>query len=133
MTISAAAAGLRRKSGVRISIVVAGAAARIAATVGGEMGRAAVGQVVAVDRGDHHVLQPHLRHRLADARRFGGIERPGLAGGDVAEGAGPGADLAHDHHGRVRLLPALADVGAAGLLADGDQAVLAHDVRASAL
>ena len=65
----------------------------------------------------------------ASATRAGsGVERVRPAGGDVAEGAGPGADLAHDHHGGVALRPALADVRAARLLADRHQAVLAHDV-----
>ena len=45
---------------------------------------------------------------------------------DVAEAAGAGAGVAHDHHGGVALRPALADVGAGGFLADGDEAVLAH-------
>ena len=41
----------------------------------------------------------------------------------VAERARPGAGVAHDHEGGVLLLPALADIGATGLLADGDELV----------
>ena len=52
---------------------------------------------------------------------------PGKSGLDVAEGAGACAGVAHDHEGGVLLLPALADIRAAGLLAHGVQAVLAHD------
>ena len=55
------------------------------------------------------------------------IERARQAGLDVAEGAGARAGVAHDHEGGVLLLPALADIRAAGLLAHGVQAVGAHD------
>ena len=51
---------------------------------------------------------------------------PGWPVRDVAEGAGAGAGVAHDHHGGVALRPALADVGAGGFLADRDEAVGAH-------
>ena len=40
---------------------------------------------------------------------------------------GPGAGIPHDHEGRVLLVPALADIGAAGLLADRDEAVFLDD------
>ena len=60
---------------------------------------------------------------------LGGIERAGQPGLDVAEGAGAGAGVAHDHEGGVLFLPALADIGTAGLLAHGVQAVGAHDSR----
>ena len=68
----------------------------------GEMLRPAVGQIVAVHRGDHHMLQAQLLHR---ARRHWPA-RPassaaGQSGLDVAEGAGAGAGVAHDHHGGV--------------------------------
>src|SRR5439155_18278660 len=65
--------------------------------------------------------------RRCDSSGFGRIERSRQAGLDVAEGAGAGAGVAHDHEGGVLLLPALADIGAARLLADGDEAVRAHD------
>ena len=42
---------------------------------------------------------------------------------DVAEGAGPRAGVAHDHHGGVLLGPALTDVGAACFLTHGDKFV----------
>ena len=60
-------------------------------------------------------------------RRFVGVERARQAGLDVAEGAGARAGVAHDHEGGVLLLPALADIRAAGLLAHGVQPVFAHD------
>ena len=88
---------------------------------------AAVGEIVAVDRGHDDVGEPELGDRVGDARRLGVVERVRQPGAHVAEGAGAGAGLAHDHEGRVLLLPALADVGAARLLADGGELVLAHD------
>ena len=91
------------------------------------MRRTAVGQVVAIDRGDHHVGEAELGHRLADMLGLGRIERARQPGPHVAERAGTGAGVAHDHEGGVLLLPALADVGAARLLADGHETVLAHD------
>ena len=93
----------------------------------GEMLRAAISEVVAVDRGDDHVLETELLHRLGDAFGLVRIERLRQAGLHVAEGAGAGAGVAHDHEGGVLLLPALADIGAARLLADRHELVLAHD------
>jgi hypothetical protein len=55
---------------------------------------AAVGQVVAGDRGHHDVLQAELLDRLGDAARLVLVEPGGLAGLDVAEAAGPGAGVA---------------------------------------
>src|SRR5580658_10762989 len=60
---------------------------------------------------------------------LGRVERAGQPGLDVAEGAGTGAGVTHDHEGGVLFLPALADIGTAGLLAYGVQAVGAHDAR----
>ena len=92
-----------------------------------EMLRAAVVKIVAIDRSHDHMGKPELRHRVGDVLRFGRFERARQSGLDVAEGAGARAHVAHDHEGGVALLPALADVGAARLLAHGMQAVLAHD------
>ena len=87
-----------------------------------EVAGAAVGDVVAVDRGDDDVLELHLRRSLADAERLecvGRILR--LAGVDVAVAAGAGARVAENLEGRRAAPPALGDVRAAGLLADGVQ------------
>ncbi len=94
----------------------------------GEVLGAAVVDVVAVDRGDDDVVEAELGDGVGDAPGLEGVEGVGAAGRDVAEGAAAGADLAHDHHGGVALAPALADVGAARLLADRHQAVLADGV-----
>ena len=118
ITVSSAPS-LRRKSGVSTSIVVAGAAARMARIVRAKCSRAAVGEIVAVDRGHHDVGQAELGDRVGDARGLGGVERVGQPGPHIAERAGARAGVAHDHEGRVFLLPALADVGAARLLAHG--------------
>ena len=88
---------------------------------------AAIGEIVAIDRGDHDMGEPELEGGLRDMFRLGGIERAGHAGLDVAEGAGAGAGVAHDHEGGVLLVPALADIRAARLLADRDEAVFLDD------
>ncbi len=95
---------------------------------GRDMRGAAVGQVVAIHRGHDHMLKPERGNGVRHMLRLGLVERPRQPGLHVAEGAGARAGVAHDHHGRVALLPALADVRAAGLLADRVQAVLAHDL-----
>ena len=93
-----------------------------------EMLGAAVGEIVAIDRGDHDMGEPELEGRFRDMLRLRCIERAGQAGLDVAEGAGAGAGVAHDHEGGVLLVPALADVRAARLLAHRDEAVFLDDV-----
>ena len=72
--------------------------------------------------------RPSVRHGLGQMRRLVRVEPAGQAGLDVAEGAGAGAGVAQDHHRRVLLRPALADVRAGRLLADRVQLL----VRASA-
>ena len=89
--------------------------------------RAAVGQVVAGDAGHGGVAQPHPHDALGDAARLVGVVVGGLAGVDLAEVAAPRALRAADEEGRLAVLPALVDVGAAGLLADGVQALVLHE------
>ena len=93
---------------------------------------ATIGQVVAVHRGDDHVLQPHPLDRLGEAHRLQRVECRRRAVGNRAVGAVPGADVTQDHKGGGPVLPAFADVGAAGLFAHGVEPQLAHhrlDVR----
>jgi hypothetical protein len=92
-----------------------------------EMRSTAVGEIVAVDASDDDVGKAELGGRLGDVFGLGFVECAGQAGLHVAEGAGARAGVAHDHKGGVLLLPALADVGAAGLLAHGVQAVGTRD------
>jgi hypothetical protein len=89
---------------------------------------AAIGKVVAVDGSDDDVTQSELRHRIRDLLRFLRIERRRKARLHVAEGAGPRARVAHDHHGRVLLGPALADIRTARFLAYRHEPVLANDL-----
>ena len=56
------------------------------------------------------------------------IDRPGQTGFDIAEGTGAGAGIAEHHKGGVFLLPALADIGTARLLADRDERALSDDL-----
>src|ERR1700683_2281030 len=86
-----------------------------------ERGGALVGQVVAVDGRDDGVAQAHARDRAGDAGWLERVVPGGLAGLDVAEAAAPRAGVAEDHERGGAALPALADVGAGGLLADGVQ------------
>ena len=73
--------------------------------------------------------ETELLGRRGHTFRLARVERARHAGAHVAEGAGSRARVAHDHEGGVPLRPALADVGAAGLLAYGVQAVAAHDAH----
>ena len=114
------------------SMVVAGVRARMARMVCGEMLRPAVGEVVAVDRGDDDVSRaPARRPPRATFSGSAGSSALRQPGRHVAEGAGARAGVAHDHHGGVALRPALADVGAGRLLAHRDEPVLAQDRAAS--
>ncbi len=90
--------------------------------------RPAVGKIIAIHRGDHDMVQTKLLHGQRNMLRLGRIERAGHSRLDVAEGAGAGAGVTHDHEGRVLLVPAFADVGAARFLAYGDEAVFLDDV-----
>ncbi len=112
-------------------MVVAGVRARMARMVWAKCSRAAIGQIVAIDRGDDDVRKAQLGDRLRHVLGLGRIERLRQPRRHVAEGAGARAGVAHDHHGGVALLPALADVGAGRLLAHRDEAVLAQHARAS--
>src|ERR1044072_1983817 len=58
-------------------------------------------------------------HRFGDVARLFGVERDGLPLRDGAEAAVARADVAADHEGRRPVRPALEDVRAARLLADG--------------
>ena len=105
-----------------------GVAARDGADDAGEMLRPAIVQIIAVNRGNDGMRQPHAGDGIGHPFGFVGFEGSGQAGLHIAEGAGPGAGVAHDHEGGVLLRPAFADIGAARLLADGDQTVVADDL-----
>src|SRR6185369_15315410 len=82
-----------------------------------ELPRAAVGKIVAIDGGDDDMLEAKLGSRRRDMLRLKGIDGPRHAGLHVAERTGPRASVAQDHHRRVLLGPALADIRAGSLLA----------------
>ena len=118
-TVASACSSTPRKSGVRSSTEHVRQLGLEGPRHGGEVARAAVRHVVAVDGGDDDVLQPHLRRRLREAER---LERVGsvlrLARVHVAIAAGARAGVAEDLERRGALAPALGDVRAARLLAD---------------
>ena len=60
-------------------MVVVGQRARMARMVCGEMRGAAVGEIVAIDRGDHDMGEPELEGGLGDVLRLSRIERAGHA------------------------------------------------------
>jgi hypothetical protein len=89
---------------------------------------AAVFEVVAGDARDGRVVEIHGDHGLAHAARLVAVQGLRLARVDLAEVAAPRALVAADEEGRLAVLPALVDVGAAGFLADGVQALALHEV-----
>ena len=92
-----------------------------------EVTRAAVGKIVAIDRGQHDVLQAHQLHGPGAVRGLVGIEpATRIAGVDGAEAASTRAHRAHQHQRRGARIPALADVRTLGLFAHGGKTVLAH-------
>ena len=74
------------------------------------------------------MLKAHLIDRFGHAPWLVRIDRGRFAGRHVAERTGARADFTEDHHGGVLLGPALADIGTARLLTDGDKPLRAHDV-----
>ena len=82
------------------------------------MRRAAIGQIVVIDRRDDHVVQAQARNRLGDTPRLVGIERTHFAMRDRAVGAITRAHVAHQHEGGRTMREALADIRTARLLAD---------------
>ena len=90
---------------------------------------AAVGDVVAVDRGDDDVLELHLRRGLGEPQRLERVRRRlGLARVDVAVAARASARVAEDLERRGAAAPALGDVRAARLLADRVQREPVHEL-----
>src|SRR5664280_1637768 len=76
----------------------------------------AVGQIITVDGGYHHVLQAHALHGLRHSARLQQIQDPGFTAGYSTKAAGTRADVAEDHKRSGAVLPALAHVRAARFL-----------------
>src|SRR5208337_3242297 len=94
---------------------------------GSEMSGPAIVEVVTVDGGDDHMLQPELRRCQSNA---GGLTRVKCAGQprfDIAECAGARACVAHDHEGCVLFFPTFPYVRASRLLAHSVQSMSTHD------
>ena len=70
--------------------------------------------------------RPSLAAAIATCSGSSGSTSARHAGLDVAEGAGPGAGVAQDHHRRMLLGPAFADVRAGRFLAHRRKVELAH-------
>lgn len=93
----------------------------------GKVPGAAVDEVVTVDAGEDDVAQAPAGESLGRVLGLMGIQGWRRAARlDAAEAAAAGAGVAHEHNGGrggalVGAAPALGDVGAAGLLADGVQ------------
>ena len=87
---------------------------------------APVEQVVPVDHRHDDVLERHPREGSCDVLGLANVDRAsGLACRDSAKTAPARARVAQQHHGRRPLAPALAEVGATGLFADGMQVEIA--------
>ena len=92
----------------------------------GEMGGAPVGEIVTVDRRQDDELQGHPLRGRAHADGLQRVDRERLAVGDVAEPAGPRADVAEQQEGGGAAGETLAAVRAARLFADRVEPVRAH-------
>ena len=88
----------------------------------GEGARAAEQIVVAIDAGNDGVVQAERGDGLRDAAGLVEVDGLGAAFGHGAEAAAAGAEVAEHHEGGGFVVPALADVGAVGALADGVEA-----------
>jgi hypothetical protein len=92
-------------------------------------GGAAVGEFISIHTGDDGMAQVHLGDGVADTHWLIQIERGRAAGGDVAEPAAAGADIAQDHQRGGASCPALAHVGALGALADRMELLVVHQIQ----
>ena len=84
-----------------------------------------VGEIVAGHHRQHGVVEPHTVDRFGDPRRLTGVRLERLAGVDQAEAARSRAALPQHHERRCAVGPALGEVRAAGVLADGDEVEIA--------
>src|SRR5260370_16570605 len=91
------------------------------------MGRATVGKMVAIDRGDYYMLQAEPHDSLSDSARLVGVERANFAVRDRAVGAIACTYVAHQHEGRSAIRKAFADIRAARFLPNRIQFQLAQN------
>src|SRR5678815_77333 len=74
------------------------------------------------------MLQAELGRSNRDVLWLERVDRARHSGLHVAEGTGAGACVAEDHHGRVLLGPALADIRTSGFLAHRRKTEIAHQL-----
>ena len=88
----------------------------------GKMPRAAVGKIVAIDGGDHHIAQFPAGGHARDVGRLVGIQREFLlvwgAFGNGTESTAARAQIAEDHESRRAAAEAFVKIGAARGFAD---------------
>ena len=89
--------------------------------------RAAVGQLISIHTGDHHMFEIHKAQTFRDARGFVQIKRGGAAGFYIAKTTTTRACIAQNHNGGGTSAPTLAHVWTACLLANSVQFMLVHD------
>jgi hypothetical protein len=80
--------------------------------------RTSVLQVIASNRSDHHVPQPHSSCRFGNACGLVGFERKWLGGIHCAKATRPSAAISTDHEGSRALGPTFPMVGAHCALAN---------------
>ena len=95
--------------------------------------RAAIIEIVPVNRGDDNMVEAHGSDRFGNIFRLVAIKRIWQTGGYIAKSAGAGADFAHDQEGCMLLVPAFADVWTASFLAHRYEAVRPHDIMRIAI
>ena len=93
----------------------------------GEVGGAAVAQVVAVHAGDDDIGQAQFGGDTRQIFGLGGVGRVGASVGDIAKRTAAGAQVAQNHKGCGSFAKAFADIGAGRLFADGVQFVPPQD------
>src|SRR5579863_2596173 len=77
-----------------------------------EVPRSAIGKIVAIHAGDHHVAQTQGSSHTRDVRRLLRIERTGMTAlGNGAESASARTQIAQDHERRGAAMEALVKVG----------------------
>src|SRR5215468_6370960 len=122
----------RQRAGVALEIryqhldAAARSVAAHGAHRGGPVRGAAIREIITIHRCDHDVLELEIAHGSADALGLLAVLPRGTTMRNGAIAAVARADVAQDHEGRGRVLPALADVGAVRLLTDRVQARVAH-------
>lgn len=89
--------------------------------------RAAIGEFVAINAGDHDVFEFHQRQRCCDTTWFVEIKRCWFASLDVAKPTRARAGVAQNHDRRGASAPTFAHVGARRFLTHSVKTMLIND------